>query len=105
VRVAGPESEGLMPAMLYGKQGEKVCWRHKRGVDPSWGPWFVAGCVRCEAKAEKDPSLRNAPSLDGRTGTRAGREARGERIDIAKHRKQLQARRLYYAQLPATRTA
>jgi len=93
-----------MAAMLYGKRGEKVCWRHKRGVDPNWKPWFVARCVRCEEKAARNPELRNAPSLDYAPGTRAGRMARGEEmIDLDKRRGQLKARRRYFAQIPTVR--
>jgi hypothetical protein len=94
-----------MSAMLYGPRGEKVCSRHKRGVVPGTQPWFVSGCVRCEEKAAKDPSLRLAPSLDCATGTRQGRARRGEKsIDLAKRRKQLAARARFYAELPEART-
>jgi hypothetical protein len=40
-----------------------LCQWHTTGV-PSWnrGPFFVRGCPTCEAKAQDNPALRDAPA-------------------------------------------
>jgi hypothetical protein len=52
-----------------------LCQWHTTGVPVWWtGPFFVATCPKCKAKADKDPGLREAPAPPSLSQQRHKRE-------------------------------
>ena len=78
---------------MIGKCNTNHCQWHITGKPTWWtGPFFLAGCRMCEAKAEKDPSIRTAPSPEECFEQyKAKQRKAGQRKSVVKRQKKARA--------------
>lgn len=78
---------------MIGKSNTNHCQWHITGKPMWWtGPFFLAGCRACELKAEKDPSIRTAPSPEEAFKQhKTNKRKAGQRGSVVKRQKKARA--------------
>lgn len=77
-------------------KGSSYCRMHSSGVPPGYPPFFVPGCLTCEARKAAGKVTGNEPLPS--TATQTVQRMNGGHIDWAKRKRQQEARKRFLAE-------